>query len=490
MNRSLLFFLIIAPLSCGLFILGNTHLESKRNEVLLTQAKVIQNDVHERLRLYLSGTMGARIVASAFWEQDNVEQHEYEKLAGKLIEEFPEIYGVNEVDANGKIIRVFPLEPNRPALGLISQNIAFLKNSMANGEKFWFSPPFKLFQGNRGFVCYLPLMRGGQHLGWLGIVISTDKFFDHFTNNEFGKSFHVELTDVKTGEHYLIDQPSPQSSPKEYLFQNTLTEFGREIRVTVWPKEAITPVRFPWAVPAGLAIFLSLIATQAFNWWTQREDARRSLSSLNNLLRLTIHDTAASLTTIKGYLEIMKSDVTLVPVERLSRHVGFVVDLLDQIKLVRHLTASNDHWKKERLPLLTLVLEVSEIMSERLRNKDILLRYDPEELAAAQMTLNRGLFCHSVLGNILSNAIMFSPNGSTIILTHRINAEMHEIDVCDRGPGVPELTLKQLKERKVTDTGSSFGLLIAQQVAEIHGGDLQIISAQGGTNIVRVRLPL
>lgn len=490
MNRSLLFFLIIAPLSCGLFILGNTHLESKRNEVLLTQAKVIQNDVHERLRLYLSGTMGARVVASAFWEQDIVEQDEYEKLAGKLIEEFPEIYGVNEVNASGKIIRVFPFETNRPALGQISQNITFLKDSFAKGEKFWFSPPFPLFQGGRGFVCYLPLMKGKIHLGWLGIVISTDKFFDYFTNNEFGKNFYVEVTDIKTGQHYLNDQLPAEEKPRELLFQNTLTEFGRAILVTVWPKETIVPSAFPWAIPTALALFLSLIATQAFNWWTQREDARRSLSSLNNLLRLTIHDTAASLTTIKGYLEIMKSDVTLVPVERLSRHVGFVVDLLDQIKLVRHLTASNDHWRKERLPLLTLVLEMSEIMSERLRNKDILLRYDPEELAAAQMTLNRGLFCHSVLGNILSNAIMFSPNGSTIILSHRINAEMHEIDVCDRGPGVPELTLKQLKDRKLSDTGSSFGLLIAQQVAEIHGGDLQIISAQGGTNIVRVRLPV
>jgi|GEM_PF-2686253 len=490
MNRSILFFLIIAPLSCGLFVLGNSHLESKRNKLLLMQAKVIQHDVDERLRLYLSGTMGARVVASAFWEQRAVEQHEYEKLAAKLIEEFPEIYGVNELDAAGKIIRVYPLESNRPALGLISQNASYLKDSHAKSEKFWFSPPFPLYQGGRGFVCYLPLMRGGQHLGWLGVVISTDKFFDTFTNNEFGKNFHIEVTDIKTGENYIADRPMPTGDRQELLFQSSLNQFGREVLVSVWPKESIEPSSFPWAVPVGVAIFLSLIATQAFRWWTQREDARRSLSSLNNLLRLTVHDTASSLTIIKGYLEIMKTDVTLVPVERLSRHIGFVVDLLDQIKLVRYMSASHDHWIKERLPLLNLVLEVSEVMSERLRNKDILLRYDPEELAAAQMTLNRGLFCQSVLGNILSNAIMFSPNGSTIILNHRINGDMHEIDVVDRGPGVPELTLKQLKERKVSDTGSSFGLMIAQQVAELHGGDLQIITGQGGSNIVRVRLPV
>lgn len=489
MNRSLLFFLIVAPLSCGLFVLSNNRLESARNDLTLKQAKVIENDVHERLRLYLSGTMGARIVASAFWEQQVVEDHEYNKLASTLIEEFPEIYAVNQVDPNGLISRVYPEEINRRAKGQISQNILFLQESFRKKEKFWFSPPFNLYQGGRGFICYLPLKKKDKHLGWLAIVISTDQFFDYFTSNEFGENFNVEVTDIKTGQHYVSSPVSSDKYRGELLFQNTLMQFGREIIVKVWPKEHITPPLFPWLTPAALALFFSLLATMAFNWWTQREVARESLASLNNLLRLTIHDTAASLTSIKGYLEIMKNDATLVPVERLSRHVGFIVDLLDQMKLVRHLSTSNESWRKERLPLLNLVLEISEIMSERLRNKNLLLRYDPEELAAAQMTLNRGLFAHSVLGNIISNAIMFSPIGSTIVLSHRMNEGMHEVDVSDRGPGVPELTLKQLREKKVNDAGSSFGLLIAQQVVELHGGELQVLTAADGTSVVRVRLP-
>ncbi len=489
MNRSLLFFLIVAPLSCVLFVLGNSQLEAQRNELLQTQARVIQNDVHERLRLYLSGTMGARLVASAFWEQVSVEQHEYEKLAGTLIEEFPEIYGVNQLDENGKIVRVFPLTKNQPALGQTTQNLKFLNDSLQANEKYWFSPPFNLFQGGRGFVCYLPLKKAGKHLGWLGIVISTDQFFDYFTNNEFGKSFNVEITDTKTGQHYLTDAKTNQPSRGDLLFQNTLTEFGREIMVTVWPKEDLAPVKATWLIPASLALLVSLLATLAFSWWNQREDARNSLANLNQLLRLTIHDTAASLTTIKGYIEIMKNDATLVPVERLSRHIGFVVDLLEQIKLVRHLSTSSEHWNTERLPLLTLVLEVSEVMSVRLRDKAILLSYAPEELAAAKVTLNRGLFAHSVLGNVLSNAIMLSPTRGTITLSHRLSEGMHEIDVCDNGPGVSPHTLKQLKDKKVSETGPSFGLMIAQQVIELHRGELQVLRGEDGKSIVRVRLP-
>jgi signal transduction histidine kinase len=50
--------------------------------------------------------------------------------------------------------------------------------------------------------------------------------------------------------------------------------------------------------------------------------------------------------------------------------------------------------------------------------------------------------------------------------------------------------LKQLKEKKFNDTGSSFGLLIAQQVVELHGGELQTHKSVDGDSIVRVRLPV
>lgn len=489
MNRTLLFFLIVAPLTCILFVLGNARLEAKHTALIRKQAQVIQNDVHERLRLYFNGTLGARILASTFWEQDSVNDAEYSKLAEALVTEFPQIYGVNQVDPSGFISRVYPENRNRQAKGRISQNIQHLKESLSRREKFWLSPPFDLYQGSRGFVCYVPLKKNGKHLGWLAVVISTDRFHDDFTKNEFGRTFNVDIIDNKTGQHYVSGPRFSDQHSEELLFQNTLTLFGREVLVKVWPKESLGPQPFPWLVPIALALLVSLLSTNAFNWWTQREVARQSLADLNHLLRLTIHDAAASLTSIKGYLEIMKNDATLVPVERLSRHVGFIVDLLDQIKLVRHLSTSNEGWKKERLPLLTLVLDVSEVMSERLRSKDILLNYDPEELAQSQMTLNRGLFAHSVLGNILGHAILFSPRGGTIKLTHREVDGMHEVEVSDQGAGMPELNLRQLKEKKLSPTDSSFGLLIAQQVTELHGGELQVHRPVDGGTIVRVRLP-
>jgi signal transduction histidine kinase len=47
-----------------------------------------------------------------------------------------------------------------------------------------------------------------------------------------------------------------------------------------------------------------------------------------------------------------------------------------------------------------------------------------------------------------------------------------------------------MKGNKIGDEGPSFGLRIAQQVAELHGGELQILTSPEGGNLVRVRLPV
>ena len=474
MNRRLLFFLAFALVSAAVFTAFGVRMESRRTQLLITQARVIENDVHERLRLYLSGTMGARIVASAFWEQEAVNDSEYQKLAATLLQEFPEIYGVNQLDATGKIIRVFPVETNLAALGLVTQNLEFLKASLARGDKFWFSPPFPLFQGQQGFVCYLPLKRREQHVGWLAVVISTDRFFDFFTGNEFGKNFYVEVKDLQTGTNYVAADMASQDYRGGVLFENTLQQFGRELKITVWPKDNISPPPYPWLLPLLVSLLFSALATLAYNWWLQRESAHRALAKLNQLLSLTIHDTATNLATVRGYLQVMQSDPTIFPVEKLSRHVGLVTDLLDQMKLVGELSYKGDSWKKEPQPLLPLVTTASETVTDRLSAKKLFLRYDPEELAPVKLTINSGLFTHGVLANIFIHAALLAPAGSTISVSYHMTDRWHEIEIQHQGAGVPDGFLKKLSEDSPSSWGEHLVLMIAQRVIELHEGEILV----------------
>lgn len=136
-----------------------------------------------------------------------------------------------------------------------------------------------------------------------------------------------------------------------------------------------------------------------------------------------------------------------------------------------------------------MVLDVSEIMTERLEFKSLFLSYDPEELSSAQLNVNRGLFCHSVLGNMLNHALNRSPARSVITLRYKKLNRFHEIIIIDLGPALPTASLLPLRDPLTHELSHSFGLMIALQVTELHGGTLDLTNTHPGASIT-VRLPV
>ncbi|RYF24766.1 MAG: two-component system sensor histidine kinase CreC [Comamonadaceae bacterium] len=87
------------------------------------------------------------------------------------------------------------------------------------------------------------------------------------------------------------------------------------------------------------------------------------------------------------------------------------------------------------------------------------------------------------IGNLLDNAIDFSPAGSTV----QVLLEGATVTVQDQGPGVPDFALARLGERFFTTarpdgarSGSGLGLAIVQRVMALHGGRLQVRNTQPG----------
>jgi len=97
------------------------------------------------------------------------------------------------------------------------------------------------------------------------------------------------------------------------------------------------------------------------------------------------------------------------------------------------------------------------------------------------------------LGNLLENAIKFSPPGSTLRLTVKPSGERAgaELIVEDSGPGIPEHAREQAVrpfvrlESSARQPGAGLGLAIAAAVARLHQGKLILENANPG---LRVRL--
>jgi signal transduction histidine kinase len=99
------------------------------------------------------------------------------------------------------------------------------------------------------------------------------------------------------------------------------------------------------------------------------------------------------------------------------------------------------------------------------------------------------------LGNLVSNAIKFTPRGGKITLALRRTAHELELTVSDTGKGIAPEKLHRIFERFWTENengegGRGLGLTIVQSIVAAHGGHISASSEWGRGSLFLISLPL
>jgi signal transduction histidine kinase len=103
-----------------------------------------------------------------------------------------------------------------------------------------------------------------------------------------------------------------------------------------------------------------------------------------------------------------------------------------------------------------------------------------------------------LLGNLLSNALKFTPRGGRVEVTAGTDGAMAVLTVRDTGIGIPAADRDRLFGRffrasNAVDQsipGAGMGLVIARTIVANHGGELDLQSALRAGTTVTVRIPL
>ena len=102
-----------------------------------------------------------------------------------------------------------------------------------------------------------------------------------------------------------------------------------------------------------------------------------------------------------------------------------------------------------------------------------------------------------VLGNLIENAVKYSPEGGEVRVTAAAANGAVRIAVRDAGPGIPPDQQRRIFEKfgrvdvpGASKPGTGLGLFIARSIAEAHGGSLDVSSGAEPGSIFTLTLPV
>ena len=117
--------------------------------------------------------------------------------------------------------------------------------------------------------------------------------------------------------------------------------------------------------------------------------------------------------------------------------------------------------------------------------EDVAVRGDRTQLSAA-------------LGNLVENAVNYSPDDTRVAVTVKNTGDLVEISVTDQGIGIPERDLERIFERfyrvdparSRATGGTGLGLSIVKHIAATHGGEVAVWSSEGNGSTFTLKLPV
>lgn len=223
----------------------------------------------------------------------------------------------------------------------------------------------------------------------------------------------------------------------------------------------------------------------------QNEELQRINAEKDKFFSIVAHDLRGPFTGFLGFTDILKKDLQSIPINDLkviaddlnksANHLfGFLTNLLEWSKTKMGLTAFNP----KKLSLKKIGLECINLYDEAAKRKRILIEEKiPEDIFVfADIAM-----LHTILGNLISNAIKFTKKDGRIIISANENNNKVQISVEDTGIGLSverindlfKIDKKTSREGTDKEPSSGIGLLLCKEFIEKHNGEINVESEEG-----------
>jgi PAS domain S-box-containing protein len=300
----------------------------------------------------------------------------------------------------------------------------------------------------------------------------------------------VEDSDVvRSSTMFTIQEKNPY--PCEYRILN---KTGR----IKWVMQTVSPIHYE----GREAVLGNLMDITERKYLERKITEYEELSKMkSNLLATVSHELRTPLATIKGYSTMILDYYGKLASAEIQDYLASIDNSTDRLaKLVDNLLDSS-RMEAGLLKLERSTTDINQLIKEVAAEASI--RDNNHQIAAELKTkLPRvnidAKRIRQVLDNLIDNAIKYSPQGTTVLISARKTGRELLISINDQGAGIPteELTsifdrMYRIEQRLTTDReGIGLGLYICQGLVEAHGGRIWAESTLGEGSTIQFTLPL
>jgi two-component system, OmpR family, phosphate regulon sensor histidine kinase PhoR len=270
-------------------------------------------------------------------------------------------------------------------------------------------------------------------------------------------------------------------------------EFASEDNRAVWLEVTGTPVAAPVGQKGPWVLFVLHDITELKKLEMVRKEFVANVS----------HELRTPLSVIKGYVEtLVDGHHTMGEGDRdkflrtIQRHTERLNSLLEDLLTLSRLESINPGLRRESSDLGALLQNVIDDFNARPGSAEhqLALTVSP----GIPSILIDPLKITQVLENLLENAVKYTPKGSRVEVTARLDDRDVEVAVADNGPGIPPEDIPHIferfyrvdKGRSREKGGTGLGLSIVKHIVHLHQGRVWVESALEKGTTFRFRVPV
>ncbi len=216
-----------------------------------------------------------------------------------------------------------------------------------------------------------------------------------------------------------------------------------------------------------------------------RSRAKEEENKKNDLILYMAHDLKTPLTSVIGYLTLLKEEKKISTDIR-NKYIGIALDKALRVEELTNeffeITRYNLHEMQLKKSSLNLTLLINQLMEEcypMLQEKKLTLNFQAKEKV---QYYGDGNLLARAFGNVIKNAMNYSNENSTIEISIQEQKDRLKFIFKNEGEKIPEYKIEKLFEKfyrgdesRTSKTGGSgVGLSITKDIIELHGGTIEV----------------